>query len=82
MMLPKPWQVGQAPKGLLNENNRGCGSSYDEAAGPALEPLAEDVAHVGRAVLAELHHPRGAAALLVGDLDRVGHARADLGLDA
>jgi hypothetical protein len=25
--LPKPWQVGQAPKGLLNENSRGCGSS-------------------------------------------------------
>ena len=29
MMLPKPWQVGQAPKGLLNENSRGCGSSYE-----------------------------------------------------
>ena len=28
MMLPNPWQVGQAPKGLLNENSRGCGSSY------------------------------------------------------
>ena len=27
-MLPKPWQVGQAPNGLLNENSRGCGSSY------------------------------------------------------
>src|SRR5450759_4972132 len=27
-MLPNPWQVGQAPNGLLNENNRGCGSSY------------------------------------------------------
>ena len=26
MMLPKPWQVGQAPNGLLNENSRGCGS--------------------------------------------------------
>ena len=28
MTLPKPWQVGQAPNGLLNENSRGCGSSY------------------------------------------------------
>src|SRR6185436_1819959 len=28
MMLPKPWQVGHAPNGLLNENSRGCGSSY------------------------------------------------------
>ena len=27
-MLPNPWQVGQAPNGLLNENSRGCGSSY------------------------------------------------------
>ena len=26
MMLPKPWQVGHAPNGLLNENSRGCGS--------------------------------------------------------
>ena len=28
MMFPKPWQVGQAPNGLLNENRRGCGTSY------------------------------------------------------
>jgi hypothetical protein len=28
MMLPKPWQVAHAPKGLLKENRRGCGSSY------------------------------------------------------
>ena len=27
-MLPKPWHVGQAPNGLLNENSRGWGSSY------------------------------------------------------
>ena len=27
MRLPKPWQVGQAPNGLLNEKSRGCGSS-------------------------------------------------------
>ena len=25
--LPKPWQVGQAPNGLLNEKSRGCGTS-------------------------------------------------------
>ena len=28
MMLPKPWQVGQAPNGLLNEKSRGSGASY------------------------------------------------------
>ena len=28
MTLPKPWQVGHAPNGLLNENRRGCGVSY------------------------------------------------------
>ena len=27
-ILPKPWHSGQAPNGLLNENNRGCGISY------------------------------------------------------
>ena len=27
MTLPKPWHVGQAPNGLLNENSRGCGVS-------------------------------------------------------
>ena len=27
MTLPKPWQVGHAPNGLLNENSRGCGVS-------------------------------------------------------
>ena len=25
--LPKPWQVAQAPNGLLNEKSRGCGTS-------------------------------------------------------
>src|SRR5207237_9449645 len=28
MVLPKPWHRGQAPKGLLNENSLGSGSSY------------------------------------------------------
>ena len=28
MVLPKPWQRGQAPNGLLKENSRGSGSSY------------------------------------------------------
>jgi len=27
MMLPKPWQSGHAPNGLLKENSRGCGNS-------------------------------------------------------
>ena len=28
MVFPNPWQRGQAPNGLLNENSRGSGSSY------------------------------------------------------
>src|SRR5579872_5409613 len=28
IVLPKPWQRGQAPNGLLNENNFGSGSAY------------------------------------------------------
>src|SRR5262249_56318090 len=28
MVLPKPWQRGHAPNGLLNENSGGSGSSY------------------------------------------------------
>ena len=31
MTLPKPWHVGHAPNGLLNENSRGCGTSYGMA---------------------------------------------------
>ena len=42
-MLPKPWQTGQAPNGLLNENSRGCGTSYGMPQVAALEPLAEPV---------------------------------------
>ena len=63
-MLPKPWQVGQAPNGLLNENSRGCGSSYGDAARAALEALAEHGARAGgRASSRELDRERGAAAL-------------------
>ena len=43
MMLPKPWQIGQAPNGLLNENSRGCGTSYGMPHVAALEALAEPV---------------------------------------
>ena len=28
MTFPKPWHVGQAPNGLLNEKSLGCGVSY------------------------------------------------------
>src|SRR3989441_13037460 len=28
IVFPNPWQRGQAPYGLLNENRRGSGSSY------------------------------------------------------
>jgi hypothetical protein len=43
-----------------------------QGARPALEALAEDVPHVGRPVVAELHGPGRPAALLIGDLDRIG----------
>ncbi len=39
--LPNPWQVGQAPNGLLNEKSRGSGSSNARRAAPALEALGE-----------------------------------------
>ena len=84
-MLPKPWQVGQAPNGLLNENSRGCGSSYGNAAGAALEPLGEHVrTPARRRPPASCNRPRRAAALGVGGLDRIGDARPRIGrhLDA
>ena len=43
MMLPKPWHSGHAPNGLLNENSRGCGTSYGMLHVAALEPLGEPV---------------------------------------
>ena len=39
--FPKPWQVGQAPRGLLNENSCGCGSSYGRAQPRAIEAIRE-----------------------------------------
>ena len=54
MMLPKPWQVGQAPNGLLNENSRGCGSSYGMPQVAALEALARTGGRPVAAGLVEL----------------------------
>ena len=81
-MLPKPWQSGQAPNGLLNENSRGCGTSVRDVALPAFEPLAEamDSRRPGR-VGGQLDRERGPASLDVGGLDRVGQPRAKVAVD-
>ena len=79
-MLPKPWQSGQAPNGLLNENSRGCGTSYCRLHVAALEPLARTGAgRAGRRV--GFDRERRAAAFGVGRLDRVGQAGAHVGVD-
>ena len=81
-MLPKPWHVGQAPNGLLNENRRGCGSSY---AMPQARHSKRSREHVTRSALRrrrrdprELDRERRAAALAVRRLDRVGQAAAQV----
>ena len=42
-MFPNPWQRGQAPNGLLNENRRGSGIFVTNAAGLAFERFTESV---------------------------------------
>ena len=78
MTLPKPWQTGQAPNGLLNENSRGCGTSYGMLQVAALEALAEAVDHRRRG--SQRDRERRAAAFGVGRLDRVGQARAEVAI--
>ena len=72
-MLPKPWHVGHAPNGLLNENSRGCGSSY------AIPQSRQSKRSEKRWTLPrlvarrrQLDRPRSAAAFQVRRLDRVG----------
>ena len=76
-MLPKPWQVGHAPNGLLKENSRGCGILVLDAAGAALEALAENRWTTGVRRRVELDRECGAAAFRVRGLDRVGEPRAE-----
>ena len=85
MMLPNPWQSGQAPNGLLNENSRGCGTSYWMLHVAALEPFAEPVHDrlagcLGRAVEAGSSIANAAPPpSVVRGFDRIGQPRrADL----
>ena len=83
MMLPKPWQSGHAPNGLLNENSRGCGSSYGMPhSRHSNRSLNRSVtASAIRALRRELNRKRRPAAFGVGGLDRVGQARAKIAFD-
>ena len=79
MTLPKPWQVGQAPNGLLNENSRGCGSSYRMWHRRHSNRSLNWWTTGGSASDArQLDRERGAAALAIGGLDRVGQPRLRL----
>ena len=80
-MLPKPWQVGQAPNGLLNENSRGCGTSYGMPHVAALEAFAEAVRLHRRAGVVDFDRERRAVAFVERGLDRVGQTRAHVGGD-
>ena len=73
-MLPKPWQVGHAPNGLLNENNRGCGTSYAMPHVTALEPLAEAMRAVDDAGLVHFDGERRPFAFVERRLDGIDNA--------
>ena len=73
-MLPKPWQVGHAPNGLLNEKRRGCGSAGDaaHAAVEALGKLVQSLPDVRRANCSTTLRRRPA----IGGFDGVGETLA------
>ena len=95
MMLPKPWQVGHAPNGLLNENRRGCGSSYgspqvrhsnrsENRCVIAACPERRRRFGVASRRVRQLNGPRRATAFRIRGFHRIGDARARIGrhLDA
>ena len=77
MVLPKPWQRGQAPNGLLKLKRRGSGSTKVDAAVLAGEVLAEAQA------LAEAPAAGGFeddfAGFAIADFDGIDHALAQVG---
>ena len=81
MMLPKPWQVGQAPNGLLNENSRGCGISYGMPHVRHSKRSLKRCDGRGAPASVELDGERRAAAFAVRRLDRVGEPRAQVAVD-
>ena len=81
-VLPKPWQRGQAPKGLLKLKRRGSGSLpgrwqllHSKARGEAL-PLARPLASIARNLFKD-----DFAGFAIGNLSRIHDARAILGAD-
>ena len=88
MTLPKPWQVGHAPNGLLKENSRGCGTSYSmrqerhskrslNSCSSGSPPCAAAVPGPG----GHLDGERRAPALGVAGLDGIGKPREDVPSD-
>ena len=77
-MLPKPWQSGHAPNGLLNENSRGCGTSYGMLHVAALEPLAEPVRRRRRSASSQLRSrtPRRRPSVYAVSIESVRRTRA------
>jgi hypothetical protein len=80
MVLPKPWQRGHAPKGLLNENRRGSGSLVTNVALLAFEALREAECLRGLA-LARGGLEEHFAGLAIALLDGVNNAQARIGRD-
>src|SRR5712691_9766562 len=77
MMFPKPWHVGQAPNGLLNEKSRGCGSSYVMPHGRHSKRSENTCVTSGSWLMAgdwHLDRPRGAAAFEIRRFDRICQA--------
>ena len=87
MMLPKPWHVGQAPNGLLNENRRGCSVSCAIPHGRHIEAFGErmDAVVVSRQssvvsrwtvdcrlMTVDFHCPRRSPTLEIRRFDRIG----------
>ncbi len=77
MVLPKPWQRGQAPTGELKLNRMGSGRREFHAAGLALEFLVEAQRPGGRGGAFEDHF----AALAVADFDGIDQALMQAGAD-
>ena len=78
MMLPNPWHVGHAPNGLLNENSRGCGTSYGMPHVRHSNRSLNRCVRRRRAAVVDFDGERRAVALAKRRLDRVGQPRPDV----
>ena len=77
MVLPKPWQRGQAPEGAVEAEQRGLGLDELDAAVLAGELLAEAQRGARLGALLEDH----LAGFAVADLDGVDQALVQVGRD-